>query len=266
MNYVNINSGFILFFKRIILVFMNPIIVIPARMASTRLPNKPLADIGGLPMIVQVMKRAEESKLGRVVIACAEQEIKSAVEKAGGEAVLTDPNLPSGSDRIMAALNVIDSQKKHDAVINVQGDLPTLEPKLIKTAFDLLQDSAVSIGTLGAIITKEAEKTNPNVVKAIAEIDFERGQRKGRALYFTRATAPTGEGPLLHHIGLYTYTRAALEQFVAATPAALEKREKLEQLRALALGLRIDIAVVDTVPLGVDTPEDLAVARQTLSK
>jgi len=241
-----------------------PIVMIPARMASTRLPDKPLADIHGLPMIVHVLRRAEEAKLGRVVVACAENEIKAAVEKAGGEAVLTDPALPSGSDRILAALNTIDPQGRHDAVINVQGDLPTLDPALVKTAFALLQNPETDIGTLGCIITKETEKTNPNVVKAIAEIDFSKGQKQGRALYFSRTTAPSGDGPLLHHIGLYTYKRAALETFVAAPPAALEKRERLEQLRALALGLRIDIAVVDTVPLGVDTPEDLETARALL--
>lgn len=244
----------------------SPIVMIPARMASTRLPNKPLADIQGLPMIVQVLRRAEESKLGRVVVACAEAEIKAAVEKAGGEAVLTDPALPSGSDRILAALKTIDPQGRHDAIINVQGDLPTLDAGLIKTAFDLLQNPETDIGTLGCIITKESEKTNPNVVKAIAEIDFAKGEKQGRALYFSRTTAPSGDGPLLHHIGLYTYKRAALEAFVASPPAALEKRERLEQLRALALGMRIDIAVVDTVPLGVDTPEDLEIARQILKK
>jgi 3-deoxy-manno-octulosonate cytidylyltransferase (CMP-KDO synthetase) len=243
---------------------MKPIILIPARLASTRLPNKPLADIHGKPMIVHVMERAMESGLGHVVVACAEQEIKTAVEKAGGEAVLTDPNLPSGSDRILQALRLIDGSHKYDAVINVQGDLPTLDPALIKTAFDLIEDMTVSIGTLGAIITKEAEKTNPNVVKAIADIDFDKGQKKGRAIYFTRSTSPWGEGPLLHHIGLYAYKRLALEKFVAAQPSVLEKREKLEQLRAISLGHRIDIAVVDTVPLGVDTPEDLEVARKML--
>jgi 3-deoxy-manno-octulosonate cytidylyltransferase (CMP-KDO synthetase) len=245
---------------------MNPIIIIPARMASTSLPSKPLADIHGKPMIVHVMERALEAKLGRVVIACAEQEIKTAIEKAGGEAVLTDPDLPSGSDRILQALKIVDTAHAHDAVISIQGDLPTLEPKLIKTAFDLLQDITVSIGTLGAVITKEAEKANPNIVKAVAEIDFSKSQKHGRALYFTRATAPWGEGPLLHHIGLYAYKRLALEKFVAAVPSVLEKREKLEQLRALATGHRIEIAVVDTIPLGVDTPEDLEVARNMLKK
>ncbi|TAL36491.1 MAG: 3-deoxy-manno-octulosonate cytidylyltransferase [Alphaproteobacteria bacterium] len=241
-----------------------PIVMIPARMASTRLPDKPLADIHGLPMIVHVLRRAEEAKLGRVVVACAEKEIKLAVEKAGGEAVLTDPALPSGSDRILAALKTIDAKGTHDAVINVQGDLPTLDPKLIKTAFALLENPETDIGTLGCIILKESEKTNPNVVKAIAEIDFYKGETKGRALYFSRTTAPSGEGPLLHHIGLYTYKREALEKFVASPPSALEKRERLEQLRALSLGMRIDIAVVDTVPLGVDTPEDLETARKML--
>ncbi len=235
-------------------------------MASTRLPNKPLADIHGLPMIVQVLRRAEEAKIGRVVVACAEQEIKQAVEKAGGEAVLTDPDLPSGSDRILAALKTLDARGEHDAVINVQGDLPTLDSKLIQTAFALLDNPETDIGTLGCIITKESEKTNPNVVKAIAEIDFAKNERQGRALYFSRTTAPSGEGPLLHHIGLYTYKRGALEKFVASKPSALERREKLEQLRALALGMRIDIAVVDTVPLGVDTPEDLEAARLALQK
>ncbi len=245
---------------------MKPIIMIPARLASTRLPNKPLADIHGKPMIVHVMERAQESNLGRVVVACAEREIKDAVEKAGGEAVLTDPDLPSGSDRILAALDVADTKKEFDAVINVQGDLPTLDPRLLKTAFDLLQNMEVSIGTLGAVITKDAEKTNPNVVKAVAEIDLAGGQKKGRALYFTRATAPANDGPLLHHIGLYAYKRLALQRFVAAQPGILERREKLEQLRALGLGMRIDIAVADTVPLGVDTPEDLETARQMLQK
>lgn len=244
----------------------SPIILIPARMASTRLPNKPLAEINGVPMIVHVMRRAEEAKLGRVVIACAENEIKAAVEKAGGEAVLTDPALPSGSDRILQALKKIDDGAKHDVVINVQGDLPTLDPALIQTACDLLKNPQVDIGTLAAIITKESEKTNPNVVKAITEIDFAGGQKTGRALYFSRTTAPSGDGPLLHHIGLYAYKRAALEKFVASPPSVLEKRERLEQLRALALGMRIDVAVVDTVPLGVDTPEDLEEARKALKK
>lgn len=243
----------------------SPIILIPARMASSRLPNKPLADIGGKPMIVQVMNRAQESGLGRVVVACAEEEIKQAVEVAGGEAVLTDPALPSGSDRILQALQRIDPEGRHDVVINVQGDLPTLDPSLIRHAYELLKNADTDMGTLGAVITKDSERENPNVVKAIAEVDLDKGQKQGRALYFTRATAPTGDGPLLHHIGLYTYKRPALEKFVASPPGTLEQRERLEQLRALALGMRIDISVVDTVPLGVDTAEDLELARKLLS-
>lgn len=245
---------------------LKPIIIIPARMASTRLPNKPLADIHGKPMIVHVMERALESKMGPVLVACAEQEIKEAVEKAGGNAVLTDPDLPSGSDRILQALEKFDTERAYDVIINVQGDLPTLDPALIKTAFDLLQDTTVSLSTLAAVITKEEEKTNPNVVKAIAEIDFSKPRKTGRAVYFTRATAPSGEGPLLHHIGLYAYKRLALQRFVGAPPSQLEKRERLEQLRALGLGMRIEIGVVDTVPLGVDTQEDLEAARRTLAK
>lgn len=243
-----------------------PIILIPARMASTRLPDKPLADIAGHPMIVQVMKRALESGLGRVVIACAEKEIKDAVEAAGGEAVLTDPALPSGSDRILQALQRLEGNGAHDVIINVQGDLPTLDPALIRRAHELLENPETDIATLGAVITKEDEIHNPNVVKAVAEIDFDKGETQGRALYFTRTTAPSGDGPLLHHIGLYAYKRAALETFVASAPGVLERRERLEQLRALALGMRIDIAVVQTVPLGVDTPQDLEAARRLLAQ
>lgn len=243
---------------------LNPVILIPARLAATRLPNKPLADIHGVPMIVHVMRRAQESNLGRVIIACSELEVRDAIVTAGGEAVMTDPNLPSGSDRILAALRHVDPKGEHRAVINVQGDLPTLEPQLVRTAATLLENPDVHVATLGAVITRDDEITNPNVVKAIAEIDFARGAKQGRALYFTRATAPSGDGPLLHHIGLYAYQRDALERFVGSAPSVLERREKLEQLRALALGMRIDIAVVDTVPLGVDTPADLDRARAML--
>ena len=243
---------------------LNPVILIPARMAATRLPDKPLADIHGQPMIVHVMRRALESGLGRVVIACSEQAVHDAVTAAGGEAAMTDPDLPSGSDRILAALKTLDPEGRHRAVINVQGDLPTLDPHLIVTAATMLQDDAVDIATLGAVITRTEEIDNPNVVKAVAEIDIDGGAKQGRALYFTRTTTPSGAGPLLHHIGLYAYRRDALERFVASPPAVLERREKLEQLRALALGMRIDIAVVDTVPLGVDTPADLDRARDLL--
>lgn len=239
----------------------NPVVVIPARMASTRLPNKPLADICGDPMIVQVWRRATEAGIGPVLVACAEQEIADAVTAAGGTAVLTDPDLPSGSDRVHQALQTFDPDGKFDAVVNVQGDLPTIEAADIRAVFDPLNDPNVDIGTLAAEIKRDEERTNPNVVKAVAA--FGNG-RVARALYFTRATAPYGDGPLYHHIGLYTYRRAALDRFVALPPAELEQREKLEQLRALENGMVIAVALVDGVPLGVDTPEDLERARQVL--
>ncbi|OFX12489.1 MAG: 3-deoxy-manno-octulosonate cytidylyltransferase [Alphaproteobacteria bacterium RIFOXYD12_FULL_60_8] len=235
------------------------LVVIPARMASTRLPGKPLADICGAPMIVQVWRRAQEAKIGRVVVACAEVEIKAAVEAAGGEAVLTDPDHPSGSDRIYEALRTVDPNGQVKTVVNVQGDLPTIDPAVIRAALSPLNDPAVDIATLIAEIAVEEERTNPNVVKAV--VGLKPGQRIGRALYFTRATAPANPGPHYHHIGLYAYRRAALERFVALPPGVLEQREKLEQLRALENGLRIDAALVDTVPLGVDTPSDLDRAR-----
>lgn len=237
----------------------NPVILIPARMGSTRFPDKVLAEIAGAPMIVQVWRRAQEAALGRIVVAAAEPAIVAAVEAVGGEAVLTDPEHPSGSDRIYEALMKIDPAGYHDAIVNVQGDLPTIEPDAIHAAIAPLQDPAVDIATIGAEITIDEERTNPNVVKAVAAIAP--GERIGRALYFTRATAPSGEGPLYHHIGLYAYRRAALEEFVALPQGVLEQREKLEQLRALEAGMRIDLALVDTVPLGVDTPADLARAR-----
>ncbi|TWA90626.1 3-deoxy-manno-octulosonate cytidylyltransferase (CMP-KDO synthetase) [Azospirillum brasilense] len=242
----------------------NPIVVIPARMASTRLPGKPLADIGGAPMIVQVWRRAMEAEIGPVVVACAEPEIAAAVEAAGGTAVLTRPDHPSGSDRIFEAVSLLDPEGKYDAVVNVQGDLPTIEPAVVRAAFAPLSDPQVDIATLVVEITREEERTDPNVVKAILELPP--GARRGRALYFSRATAPWGDGPLFHHIGLYAYRRAALERYVRLPPSALEQRERLEQLRALAFGMRIDAAVVDAVPLGVDTPADLERARAILAK
>lgn len=242
----------------------SPIILIPARLASTRLPDKPLADIAGSPMIVQVMRRAEEAKIGRVVVAAAEAAIVDAVSAAGGEAVLTDPDLPSGSDRVFAALQSIDPDETHDVILNVQGDLPTLDPGIIKAALEVLEETPADISTLAAEITDPEERTNPNVVKAV--LSLTPGARTGRALYFTRATAPANEGPLYHHIGLYGYRREALARFVALPPSPLEEREKLEQLRALEAGMRIDAALVDTVPLGVDTPADLEKARAELSR
>jgi len=232
-------------------------------MGSSRFPNKVMAEIAGAPMIVQVWRRAVESDLGRVVIAAAEPIIVETIEAVGGEAVLTDPDHPSGSDRIYEALRKIDPEGRHDAVLNVQGDLPTIEPGAIRAALAPLLDSAVDIATIGVEITIETERSDPNVVKAVAAI--EPPARVGRALYFSRATAPFGEGPLYHHIGLYAYRRAALERFVSLPPGILERREKLEQLRALEAGMRIDLALVDTVPLGVDTLADLARARAVLA-
>ncbi len=241
-----------------------PLILIPARMASTRLPGKPLADICGAPMIVQVWRRAMEAKSGRVAVAAAEREIVDAVVRAGGEAVLTEPNHPSGSDRIYEALTKLDAKGAHDIVVNVQGDLPTLDPALVRAVVDALKNSSADMSTLATEIREPSERTNPNVVKAVVALG--EGAREGRALYFTRATAPTGDGPLYHHIGIYAYRRAALDRFVKMAPSPLEKREKLEQLRALENGMTIAVRIVDTMPLGVDTPEDLERARQTLAK
>ncbi|GAB6052662.1 3-deoxy-manno-octulosonate cytidylyltransferase [Magnetospira thiophila] len=239
-----------------------PIVLIPARLASTRLPGKPLADIHGEPMIVHVWRRACEADIGPVVVACAEPEIAAAIEAAGGQAVLTRADHPSGSDRIFEALQKIDPEGRHDAVINLQGDLPTLDPQIVRATFAPLDDKAVDLATAVCEIQNEEERHNPNVVKAV--VAFAPGRDIGRALYFSRATVPAGEGPHYHHIGLYAYRRAALERFVALPPGVLETREKLEQLRALENGLRIDAARVDTVPLGVDTPADLERARNIL--
>ena len=244
---------------------MNPIVIIPARMAATRLPGKPLADINGLPMILHVRNRALEAEVGRVVVAAGEKAICDAVEAAGGEAVLTNPELPSGSDRIYEALMKIDPDGEYDIVVNLQGDLPTLDPTLIHAVIDPLSNGDADIGTLAAVITDDEEKENPNVVKVVMS-PFEQSENKGRALYFTRATAPSGEGDLLHHIGIYAYTRKALEKFIKLKPSYLEKREKLEQLRALENNMRIDVSVVDTVPVGVDTPSDLEKACLVLAE
>ena len=243
-----------------------PLIVIPARMASSRLPGKPLAKIAGTPMIVHVWRRAREAGLGRVVVAAAEPEIAQAIEAAGGEAVLTAPGHPSGSDRIWEAVRRLDPDGLHEVILNVQGDLPTLDPALIRIACQALDDPEVDMSTLAAEITKQEERANPNVVKAVIALapGGQPNGRVGRALYFTRATAPYGAGPLYHHIGLYGYRRAVLERFVSLPPSPLEIREKLEQLRALEAGMRIEVALVDTVPLGVDTPADLEAARHAL--
>ncbi len=240
----------------------NPLVVVPARMASHRLPGKPLADICGQPMIVQVWRRAMEADVGPVIVACAEPEIADAVTAAGGQAVLTRQGHPSGSDRIYEAVCKIDPDGAHDAIVNIQGDLPTIEARAVQAVLGPLENPEVDIATLAALITHEREKTDPNVVKAV--LSLAPGETVARALYFSRATAPHGDGPLYHHIGLYGFRRQALETFVKLPPGVLEQRERLEQLRALEAGMRIDVALVDTVPLGVDTPADLDRAREML--
>jgi 3-deoxy-manno-octulosonate cytidylyltransferase (CMP-KDO synthetase) len=237
------------------------LVLIPARMASTRLPGKPLADIAGEPMIVHVMRRAQAARVGPVVVATDSEAIAACVEKAGGRAVMTRADHVSGSDRIFEALLAADPEGRANVVVNVQGDLPTLAPSDVAAAVAPLADPAVDIGTLAAEIIRADERSNPNVVKVVGT-PVAAGRL--RALYFTRATAPWGEGPLHHHIGLYAYRRAALARFVALPPSPLEQREKLEQLRALEAGMRIDVTLVNSVPLGVDTPEDLERAREIL--
>lgn len=242
---------------------MSILILIPARMASTRLPGKPLAEIAGLPMIVQVAKRAAASGLGRTVVATDTAEVAAAVRAHGFEAVMTRADHQSGSDRIFEALGAVDPDAQAEIVVNVQGDLPTIDPETIRAALRPLEEPSVDIATLAAEIVREEERTNPNVVKIAAG---QLSPSRLRALYFSRATVPWGEGPLYHHIGLYAYRRAALERFVGLPPSALEQRERLEQLRALEAGMRIDAEIVDAVPLGVDTPEDLERARAILTR
>ncbi len=238
------------------------LVLIPARMAATRLPGKPLLDIAGVPMIVHVLRRAESAKIGRVVVATDAPDIAQAVKKHGGEAVMTRVDHPSGSDRIFEALESLDPKRQIEIIINVQGDLPTIKPADIRAVLGPLDDPAVDIATLAAVIRKTDEHTNPNVVKVVGS---PLSEKRLRALYFTRASAPSGDGPRYHHIGLYAYRRDALARFVALPPSPLEVREKLEQLRALEAGMKIDVTIVDSVPLGVDTPHDLETARQALA-
>jgi 3-deoxy-manno-octulosonate cytidylyltransferase (CMP-KDO synthetase) len=239
----------------------DPLVLIPARMAATRLPGKPLADIAGAPMIVHVFRRAVEAGIGPVAVATDSPEIAAAVEAAGGRAVTTRADHQSGSDRIAEAAEILDPEGRHDVVVNVQGDFPTIDPRAIAASILPLADPAVSIATLCGVITRESERDDPNVVKAIGT---EISPGRMRALYFTRATAPWGEGPLYHHVGLYAYRRRALARFVALPPSPLERRERLEQLRALEDGMRMDLTIIDDVPFGVDTPETLALAREIL--
>ena len=243
---------------------MKPIVIIPARMASTRLPGKPLADIAGVPMIVRVWRQAMAANIGPVVVAAAEKEIAQAVEQAGGRAVLTAPDLPSGSDRVWAALNAVDRGFEHDVVVNLQGDLPNIEPSYLRDCVDAIATTGADITTLVAEIDDDIDADNPSITKAVVTWDVT--MARGKALYFTRARAPWGEGPLYFHTGIYAYTRAALGRFVGLLPSPLEKREKLEQLRALEAGMSIGVVRVDEVPLSVDTPEDLKKARALFAK
>lgn len=238
-------------------------ILIPARLTSSRLPDKPLADISGVPMIVQVWRRAVEADLGPVVVACAEAPIRDAIVAQGGEAMLTDPALPSGTDRIFAALSRLDPEQRFGRVINLQGDLPTIAPDAVRQVVAPIDRLQTDLGTLAVPTEDPADIANPNVVKAVFS-SAEEDPALGRALYFTRASAPSGAGPVWHHIGIYAYTRPALERFARLPPSPLERRERLEQLRALEAGMSIGVALVDTVPVGVDTPADLERARALL--
>jgi 3-deoxy-manno-octulosonate cytidylyltransferase (CMP-KDO synthetase) len=242
-------------------VIQDTLIVIPARMHATRLPGKPLADIGGIPMIVHVWQRATAANAGHVIVATDSNEIANVVIAAGGDAVMTRADHASGSDRIHEAITKADTGRA-SIIVNLQGDLPTLDPHLVHQCIAPLATPGVDIATLAAVISDAEERTNPNVVKVVGTPIAE---DRLRALYFTRATAPSGDGPLYHHIGIYAYRRDSLERFVALPPSPLEKREKLEQLRALEAQMRIDVAIVDTVPLGVDTPADLERARRLLA-
>lgn len=238
------------------------LIVIPARLKATRLPDKPMADIGGEPMIVHVWRRAVEADCGPVLVATDAEAVRDAILQAGGEALMTLPGHPSGSDRVFEAVLARDPHRKLGAVVNLQGDLPTLDPALVRACLRALDEGDADIGTIAAEIVREEERTDPNVVKAVGTPIGDGSML--RALYFSRATAPYGDGPLYHHIGIYAYRRDALERFVSLPPSPLELREKLEQLRALEAGFRINVALVDTVPLGVDTPRDLERARELL--
>ncbi|HEX8232336.1 MAG TPA: 3-deoxy-manno-octulosonate cytidylyltransferase [Caulobacteraceae bacterium] len=240
----------------------NPIILIPARLAATRLPGKPLAEIGGVPMIVRVLRQAEAAGIGPVAVAAGDPGIAERVREAGGVAVLTDPDLPSGSDRILAALARLDPERRHDLVINLQGDMPFVDPEVVRACAVLLEGGACDIATVVAPEASAADRANPDVVKAVLAVAAD--GRSGRALYFTRSTLH-GEGRVWRHIGIYGYRREALERFTAARPSPLERREKLEQLRALELGMTIRAVVADEAPISVDTPADLEAARRAAS-
>lgn len=240
-----------------------PLIIIPSRLASTRLPNKALADIAGTPMIIHVLRKAQAAKIGPVAVACGDQELVDIVQAAGGQAVLTDPALTSGSDRVFAGSKLIDPEGKHDIIINVQGDLPNLDPEALRAVLLPLADPAIDIASLVAPIQSEEEANTPSVVKCVCA--FKDGVSTARALYFSRNRVPSGAGPLWHHIGVYAFRRAALARFVALPPTAIEQRENLEQLRAMEAGMGIGVARVASAPLGVDTAADLETMRQIFS-
>ena len=243
---------------------LNPVVIIPTRLASARLPSKPLAKIGGRPMILWVLERALQANIGPVFVACAEQVIVNIVKKAGGQAILTNPDHPSGSDRVFEALNLIDPKKAFDVIVNLQGDLPTIESHDFQSVLKPLENKAVDIATLVAKIQSSTESSNPNIVKAVMGLG--KGEKTSRVIYFTRALAPSGKGPFFHHIGIYAYRRQALSRFVNLPASALERRESLEQLRALEDGMRIDATLVDTAPIGVDTPADLKRVKSILER
>ena len=242
------------------------LVVIPARMQATRLPGKPLKDICGEPMIVHVWRRAQEAESGRVVVATDDEAIRDAVREAGGEGVMTRADHVSGSDRVFEAVSHIDPNAEAEIVVNLQGDLPTLEAELVRQCMVPLENAETDIATLAAEIENSKDVDNPNIVKVVGSPLMKGKDQCLRALYFTRSPAPAGDGPHYHHIGIYAYRRSALERFVSLSPSELEKRERLEQLRALEDGMRIDVALVDTVPLGVDTPADLERARRLLGR
>jgi 3-deoxy-manno-octulosonate cytidylyltransferase (CMP-KDO synthetase) len=238
---------------------MTPIVIIPARLAATRLPRKPLADIAGVPMIVRVLRQAQAAHVGDVAVAAGDPEIVAAVSAAGGRAVLTDPDLPSGSDRVLAALGALDPDGRCDVVVNLQGDMPFVQPAAIAAALGVLAaEPTCDIATAVAPEASRDDRTDPAVVKAV--VSLPQGDPRGRCLYFTRSVL-YGDGAIWKHVGLYAYRREALERFCLAPPSPLERREKLEQLRALELGLSIWAAVVDETPISVDTPADLEAAR-----
>ena len=240
------------------------IVLIPARLAASRLPNKPLAEIAGEPMIVHVWRRAVEAEVGPVVVACGDAPIADAVRSAGGEAVLTDPDLPSGTDRIFQALGRLDPERRFKRVVNLQGDLPALDPGVLAQVLEPLDHLGTDIATLATPTEDEQDRISPSLVKAVVAVS-PKDERLGRALYFTRAPAPWGAGPVLHHIGIYAFGRAALERFATLPPSPLEGRERLEQLRALENGMTIGVRLVDTMPFGVDTPADLERVRLVMS-